>query len=518
MQVQELEEKIKYYAQKYYEGDPEVSDDVFDTLVAELTRLNPTNRLLKTIAWGYTPTPGKFTVRHKIYPVTGLQKIKYSEFESYKGIDLNTVVVVTPKLDGGSVICHYVDGILERVVTRGDGLNGIDITKNIEHAIPSTIPLKGIVVIRGEVIVTLENCEKVESIKHPRNISIGLSQRKEQCEETKLLKVVAYSILNDVSLKVDQLKKLESWGFTTPKYKVATFDNARDMILKEDQLFFDKNSSFYKVDNETIPYDGLVISENNYQTEYLPNSLIKVTHKSIAYKFKEEFAITEVNYIQWNISNMGKLVPLLIINPVELDGSTISKIAGNNISWLKEKKCGIHSVIKVIRANEVVPSILSVDVESELYNEPTHCPKCNTELVIEGKHLVCPNPNCPSKQIGSIKTLFDKFKVKGLGPSAFEDFIEIVGDDINNILETIKQNIDKLNTKKKKDKLMKQMLQNILDYKYEFSDIALFLNIPGVGNEKLKEIKSEDDFNTFLENYQTYKDTALLLEKTFLNR
>jgi DNA ligase (NAD+) len=518
MDVKELEEKIQYYAQKYYEGEPEVSDDVFDTLVAELVRLNPTNRLLKTIAWGYSPSPGKFTVRHRIYPISGLQKIKYNEFESYKGLDLDSIVVVTPKLDGGSVVCYYVDGVLERVVTRGDGFNGIDITKNIVHTIPSTIPINGITVIRGEVIVTLENCEKVESIKHPRNVSIGLSQRKEQCEETKLLRVIAYSILNDVSLKVDQLKKLESWGFTIPKYKVLTFNSFREMIFQEDPLFFDKNSLFYKVDDGTIPYDGLVISENNYQTEYLPNSLIKVTHKSIAYKFKEEFAITEVNYIQWNVSNMGKLVPLLIINPVELDGSTISKIAGNNISWLKEKRCGIHSVIKVIRANEVVPSILSVDVESDFYNEPTHCPKCNTELVMDGKHLVCPNNNCPGKQLGSIKLLFDKFKVKGLGPSAFNDFIKIAGDDMTTIFETIQQNIDQLNLKKKKDKLMYQTLQNILEYKYQFSDIVLFLNIPGVGIEKLKEINSEDDFNKFLENYPVYIETANSLKKTFLFR
>ncbi|MEM3827982.1 MAG: hypothetical protein QXP36_02030 [Conexivisphaerales archaeon] len=515
MNVSDLVEKIQKYAQSYYEGNALVSDSVFDTLVAELKRLDSNNRLLRVIAYGYKPRDVKFEIRHKVYPIGSLDKVKERDFEKFSKFKDDEEIIVTPKLDGGSVVCYYVDGILDRVVTRGDGFIGIDITRNVKHSIPEMLPSKKDLIVRGEVILFEEDYQTLSSnIKHPRNAAIGLSQRKTFIEECNLLQVVAYSILSEPIDKDKTLLMLKDYGFTIPSYTKLTFQKLREQLLSRDKNFFDPYSDFYKIGNKTIPYDGLVFSTIHIE----PNNTYNYpVHNSIAFKFTESFALTEVQYITWDLSATGKVVPVLHIEPVELGGAVITKVAANNLSWLKEKKCGVHSIIKVVRSHEVVPSVLSVETESETYNEPSHCPACGSKLDLISRDLVCLNPSCSAKLIGIYQMIFNKTKVKGLGPSAFNKFCDILGNDLALIKYNIKTWVNNnTNPKLVEDKLLLKVFQKILNMKCTYSDIIVFLNIPLIGESKAKKVKTRADFLEFLEKYTTYKSKAFILEDMFL--
>jgi len=165
-----------------------------------------------------------------------------------------------------------------------------------------------------------------------------------------------------------------------------------------------------------LPYDGIVV-------ENLDGS------NKLAYKFEDQTHETIITDIEWTISNYGKMIPVACLKPTDIDGTTVSRCTLNNLKWVKDNSIGIGSKVDIVKANQIIPKIVHV-ITPGTFEQPTKCPKCNTELIIVGVHLVCPNEICPSKIMNVLNSFFSHFSGDGLGPKIVEKFNDyIIGDE-----------------------------------------------------------------------------------------
>lgn len=416
----ELETKIKQYAQAYYDGNPIVSDDVFDNLVNELRMFEPDSELLKT-GWGYSVEETESThlqkFLHAIH-IGSLDKIKIEQLlntEEFYPIIKSEQAYITPKLDGGSAVCYYENGKLLRVVTRGDGTSGLDITQNIKHKIPKEVPNLGKFQVRGEIILTWEDYRELDG-KHPRNKAIGITQSKEVSkEELDRIRFVAfrsYVTENDETNPTysdleDTILFLHECGFETPKYFPLTDLNELKSSYEMISVFLKKS-----LDDKTFPIDGLVITDQ-YDAE-----------KSFALKLEDEQIQTTVVGIEWNLTQTGRYVPVVLVEPFIVDGVTISRISGNNATWLKEMGLGVGAKIMASRANGVIPHINETIERVEIDLSSMVCPDCGEPLEFHNRDLICVNEMCPGKEIANVRELFQFLLVDGVGPTVVETIIE----------------------------------------------------------------------------------------------
>lgn len=339
--IERLASDIIRYAKAYYQGSPLISDSEFDSLVEELKVLDPKNPVLMEPGWGYKPEGIKYP---HITQIGSLDKIKIETDESKRYI-LNTYknnYVFTPKLDGGSAVAYYNNGKLDRVISRGDGYQGIDITLNVlmGNSIPLIVDPK-IKAVRGEIIISKDNFEKYLSkdYANARNASTGISQSN-QTENCQYLDFVTYAIIQSSFKSISYLEQLNI--LSNNGFKITPILNIKTM---ED---FDKYSPVSS--NYDYDVDGIVVCNNN--VSYTEEISI---YDSIAIKYEAESAIVKVTGITWNKSVHGKLIPVINFEPIELSGAILSKCSGFSAQMIKDEGIGPNALIKVCRSNEVIP-------------------------------------------------------------------------------------------------------------------------------------------------------------------
>lgn len=532
-----LSQQIKEASQAYYSGNPIISDVEFDALLNKLKIEEPDNLILSTVGYGYLPEPGMVKVKHLAGTIGSLDKIKIADINAgYKFPYESTIV--TPKLDGGSAVAYYKKGKLDRIVTRGDGEIGIDITQNLLHAVPHTIPIEAYdIAVRGEVVLTYEGFEKLGKGSHPRNMAVGLSQSKHSDhEEIKLLKFVVYSIIgsklvagvtekdNASPAKIFQLIILKKLGFIIPTYEQFDWDCVNNLLKDEHSYIHNMNDMFYQSeDGEHYPVDGLVISANDFETKTNENGWTEITNESIAFKFKEESTSTKVIDIEWNLNRTGRFTPVLIIEPVNLAGATINRVTGNNYEWVKEWECGVGSTIEIVRANEVIPKLVDVIEKSVYFNAPTYCPNCESILELTGVHLMCVNESCPSKLGISAYRMIEMFAEDGVGEILLERIMEVFGVErpkhwnrlrsynYTVIAEDIEKEIGSGITGIK----LYEVIKRLLKHKPTVYDILWCSNIPNIGTRTLKAF-SKLSAKEFMENYKNPPESWRTLCSTYL--
>lgn len=537
-----LSQQIKAASQAYYSGHPSISDIEFDALLNKLKIEEPDNLLLTTVGYGYLPEPGMVKVKHLAGTVGSLGKIKIADIEQgYKFP--HESIVVTPKLDGGSAVAYYKKGKLDRIVSRGDGGIGIDITQNILHAVPHTISIADCdIAIRGEVVLTYEGFDKLGKGSHPRNMAVGLSQSKHSNpDEIKLLKFVVYSIVGlthrgdwiksvKKNQKGNQLEALSDMGFTVPTWEAIDWQHVVNLLKDEHSYIHNMNDMLYQAqDGEHYPVDGLVISANDFIVSTNDNGWTEITNESIAFKFKEESATTKVIDIEWNLNRTGRLTPVLIIEPVDLAGATINRVTGNNYEWIREWECGINSTIEIVRANEVIPKLVNVIEKSKEFNTPLVCPSCHeavTSNAKEGVHLMCTNESCPSKLGISAYRMLEMFAVDGIGETLIERLMEVfnierpsdwkkfktyAADGKAFIPNSLGKIMDSSITTLKLD----ATLRKFLEYRPTVYDILWCSNIPNVGTRTLKAF-SKLPSKEFMANYKSPPESWRTLCSTYL--
>lgn len=395
MRKRQLETLIKEYAQKYYtDGSSPVSDEEFDALVDELRRMSSDSREVNSVGWGYETnkdtTPGQ-KVQHKYGLVGSLPKIHSFDdlIKEYKSEDVYTASL---KLDGLSVVLYYVDSKLERAVTRGDGYAGIDITDKVRYITDMFNQLKHINftgAIRGEILMPNSAWtafkEDNPDAKNSRNATAGLINRKDIDKSLKLLKIVPYTIVGCESDHFDTYSKVLAFletcfGFENIVPTSRSIKNSRyDFTGMMDTLKHNWYTEY--------PADGIVV---NFGIEQNGS---EINYKSMAYKFETESVETEVVSIEWEMSKTRYAIPRIRIKPVIIDGTTIEYAAGHNAENIKARGLGKGAIVKVTKANEIIPFITDVikPVEPAVIK---YCPVCGSELVWNGVHLSCVNPDC----------------------------------------------------------------------------------------------------------------------------
>lgn len=425
---QERWKEISNYSQAYYEGHPEISDLEFDTLYDAFIKDFPDSTHLKEVAKGFNVDSTTLQkLRHKYSTVGSISKI-----HSIKEVNLSAPFYynISVKLDGSSLVLYYVDGQLERALTRGDGLYGLEVTNKIKYLCPEALtpkffhgkPFTG--AVRGEVVMSNFAFEEYKK-EHPeakmaRNVSTGLMMRKDVSDDLKHCDYIAYKILaveGDAMLEwwlPEVHFQLNDWGFKVVTSKTVEGENITDDFMLDLKKCEDFN---------TYPTDGLVIETCNLTSD--EDGV--VAYEEVAYKFAAETKECKVIDVNWNFSPKGKLVPVVQIQPTMMSGALVSNVSGFNYKFIMDNDIGPGAEITVCRSGEVIPDIQSVTKPSSEVASPYICPECGEllELTKTGVDLICSNPQCTGRKFYNKFTFIEKMAkdIKGFGEVLIQQLI-----------------------------------------------------------------------------------------------
>lgn len=417
--IKQLRDEIRHHDYLYYVLDkPEISDAKYDKLMNELKNLeeqypvlitadSPTQRV------GAAPLHEFGTIVHTkpmLSLDTALEKEEIIRFDERikKEIDLKNVeYTAEPKLDGLSVELLYENGHFIKGSTRGDGINGEDVTENIKtiRAVPLVLrsnELKppDIVAVRGEVIMNISDFENYnkqliqqneQPMANPRNASAGSLRRLDPNETAQRpLDIYFYEIMTISNMKIETqwevLQCLKKWGLKTNPYSERCDDT--NEILRYHQKMEDKRD---KLDYEI---DGIVIKLNNIEYQNIMGVKTRSPRWAIAYKFPSRMEITKVMDITSQVGRTGTLTPVALLQPVDVGGVTVSRATLHNQDFIDQMDVRIGDMVRIGRAGDVIPEVTEVikskrTGKEKKYHIPSACPVCGSEVIKDGAFYIC---------------------------------------------------------------------------------------------------------------------------------
>ncbi|MDD5456162.1 MAG: NAD-dependent DNA ligase LigA [Candidatus Margulisbacteria bacterium] len=453
--IRQLQEQINYHNNRYYNLDtPEISDFDYDVLVKELEYLEQQYPQLKqpdspTSVIGAGASENFAKVRH-IIPMISLSNCyslqEVTEFDTrIKNLLVKDVSNLKPveyfcelKIDGLAVSLVYINGTLERGITRGDGEIGEDVTQNIKTIkdIPLKITYKEPLEIRGEVYLEKQQLENInkerEKIDLPlfantRNAAAGsLRQLDPEVVAVRNLRFFGYYVVNAGSIGIDSQE--QSFAFLK-KYNFKT--NPQVLLCRDlPQVFAFCNEWAEKKDDLRYEIDGVVVKVNNLQYQDVLGMTAKSPRWAIAYKFTAEQAKTIIKDIVFQVGRQGTITPVAMFDPVKIAGATVSKATLHNQDFIEEKGVSIGDEVVVKRAGEVIPEVVMVSHKNKAgkaVHFPHKCPVCSTPLISPEDQvaIICPNEECPGRVKAQILHAVsrDALNVDGLGEKMVEQLI-----------------------------------------------------------------------------------------------
>ena len=422
-------------AKAYYADSAEImSNAEYDELYDELENLEKETGIVLagslTKKVGYEVLSSLPKKAHK-EPRLSLAKTKeVAELESFLG---DKEGILMWKLDGLTIVLTYENGELVEALTRGNGEIGEVVTENARffENIPLVIPYKGSLMVRGEAIIKYSDFNRIndeitdvaEKYKNPRNLCSGsVRQLSTEVTASRNINFIVYEDLEGgekFKTRVEELNYLESLGFTVVDHPLVTRDS-----LEAEVRTYEKRIKSYD-----IPSDGLVLQFNDIAYGNSLGKTAKFPRHSIAFKWKDETAETILREIEWSASRTGLINPVAIFDPVELEGTTVTRASVHNVSIMRGLKLGVGDKIKVYKANMIIPQILENLTGSDAEEVPEFCPVCGgkTELKDEEgvQTLYCTNPDCMAKKI-KLLTHFvsrDAMNIAGLSEMTLEKFV-----------------------------------------------------------------------------------------------
>ncbi len=436
--IKELLELLNKAGKSYYsEGQEIMSNYEYDALYDELKKLEEeTGCVLSnspTVNVGYEVLSELPKERHDS-PMLSLDKTKDREaLRDWLGEQKG---VLSWKLDGLTIVLTYEDGKLSKAVTRGNGEIGEIITNNarVFKNVPVTIPYKGKLVLRGEAIITYSDFNRINEeipemdakYKNPRNLCSGsVRQLNNKITKERNVNFFAFALVSadNVDFKNSrayQFEWLKKQGFEVVEYKMVDRDNIIDTIA-----WFEKT-----IVNNDFPSDGLVIIYDDIAYGESLGRTAKFPRNAMAFKWTDETADTVLRQIEWSASRTGLINPVAIFDPVELEGTKVSRASVHNISIMEGLKLGIGDNIRVFKANMIIPQIAANLTESGNISMPEVCPVCGQPTRIsevnDVKTLYCDNPECQAKHVKSFALLVsrDALNIDGLSEATLEKFIQ----------------------------------------------------------------------------------------------
>ena len=434
--MKELIDILNKAASVYYQGKDEImSNFEYDRMYDELSALEKESGLVlagsPTQKVGYEVLSELPKQTHPS-PMLSLDKTKQvDELSSWLG---GKEGLLSWKMDGLTVVLTYENGELLNAVTRGNGVVGEVITNNAKvfKNLPVNIPFKGRMVLRGEAIITYSEFKKInallseeEQYKNPRNLCSGsVRQLNNEITAKRNVELYAFTLVEaeGVDFKNSQQNKMEfmkEQGFQTVEYKVVTSKNIYETV----EWFSEK------VKTNDFPSDGLVLLYDDISYGESLGSTAKFPRNAIAFKWADETAKTKLTEVEWSASRTGLINPVAIFEPVELEGTTVSRASVHNISIVKELKLGIGDTIEVYKANMIIPQIAQNLTKSGSLEIPDKCPVCGEKTSIHKENdvevLFCENPDCLAKKIKSISLFVsrDAMNIDGMSEATIEKFI-----------------------------------------------------------------------------------------------
>ena len=410
-EMKELIEKLNYASKMYYQNSsPIMTDYEYDKLYDRLVKLEEeTNTIFANSPTINVETEVSQTlekVEHKS-PMLSLSKTKnVDELINFIG---DKEGVLSWKLDGLTIVLTYNKGKLVSGVTRGNGIIGEVVTENVKQFknVPFTIPYQGELVVRGEAIIKYSDFDRMNGglseeegqFKNPRNLCSGsvrqldskiTAERNVNCIIFALISTSDNNLPNSITERFEWLK---SQGFEVVERVKVNKNNMKEAVLSFKE----------KITNYDIPSDGLVLTFDDVKYGLSLGMTAKYPRHSIAFKWKDETVESILRNVEWSASRTGLINPVAVFDPVEIEGTIVSRASVHNISIMKRLKLGIGDTIEVFKANMIIPQIATDIEENDNIEIPKTCPVCNheTEIIDNNgvKYLSCPNDFCHAKFI-----------------------------------------------------------------------------------------------------------------------
>ena len=435
----ELVEKLNEAGRAYYQEASEImSNREYDVLYDELAELEKelgiTLANSPTVNVGYEVLSELPKERHES-PMLSLDKTK--EVEELKRFLGDQKALLSWKLDGLTIVLTYRDGELYKAVTRGNGEVGEVITSNarVFRNIPLRIAYQGELILRGEAIIGYKEFERINAeiedvdakYKNPRNLCSGsVRQLNNEITAKRNVRFYAFSLVQaeDVEFhnsRACQMDWLKDQGFEVVEFHEVTADTVEAEVIKFSE----------KIAENDFPSDGLVLIYDDIAYGRSLGRTSKFPRDSFAFKWADELRETSLVEIEWSPSRTGLINPVAIFEPVELEGTTVSRASVHNISIMEELELGIGDKIEVYKANMIIPQIARNLTKSGVKDIPERCPVCGgkTEVrqVANAKALYCTNPECQAKHVKAFALFVsrDALNIEGLSEATLEKFISL---------------------------------------------------------------------------------------------
>lgn len=444
--IKELVVLLNKASKAYYQQDTEIMSNLeYDRLYDELVSLEKETGIVlansPTVNVGYEMLSELPKQQHPS-PMLSLDKTKeVSVLADWLGTHEG---VLSWKLDGLTVVLTYEDGELKNAVTRGNGEVGEVITNNAKtfENLPGKIPFKGRLVIRGEAVIKYSDFNRMneeiaqseEKYKNPRNLCSGsVRQLNNEITAKRHVNFFAFSmvadILDEVQIKemgfdntvIGRFDWLAKQGFDVVEHYTVSATNIADKVA-----FFAE-----KITDHDVPSDGLVLSYNDIAYGKSLGTTAKFPRDSIAFKWADELAETTLLSVEWSPSRTGLINPVAIFEPVELEGTTVSRASLHNVSILRALHLGLNDRITVYKANMIIPQVAENLTGSNNLELPDKCPACNGDTTLKDENgvqvLFCMNPECPAKQIKGFAHFVSRnaMNIDGLSEATLEKLIDM---------------------------------------------------------------------------------------------
>lgn len=426
--IPRLVSALEKASKAYYAGNPIITDAQFDALEAKLQQLDPSNPWFSRVR-ETTPSSGWVKTAHS-QPMGSLDKCQNGDdtasFVASIGGPLTTVTVMD-KLDGASLSLEYRDGVFYRAITRGDGIQGEDITRNVQRMrFPKRVPGGFTGFLRGEVIVKLTDFQaNFPGASNPRNTATGTMKRQSDAEDCQYLTVFAYDMVPPLATKRSELDMLKSWGFDVPRN--STVPAFRVEGIYQDYIANVRKSLDYWIDGLVVAVDSTDLRESFGYSGMNPRG-------SMAYKFPHEEKESVLRNVVWQVGKSGRVTPVAEFDTVDLGGAQVERASLHNVRLASQlaSDAGSDSLregdqILVSKRNDIIPMVevvLLPNRSGKPFLTPSVCPSCTTKLEMEGEYLVCRGDDCPAQVKGAIVRWLQKTGVLHFGAALVETLID----------------------------------------------------------------------------------------------
>ena len=445
-----LVDRLDEAARVYYTENREImSNRAYDELYDELAALEKETGVVMakspTAHPGYEVSGSLPKVTH-VSPMLSLDKTKeISVLQSFLGTQTG---LLSWKMDGLTVVLTYENGVLTRAVTRGNGLVGELVTANARQFvnIPAVIPFRGTLILRGEAVISYADFRRLNEetgdadakYKNPRNLCAGsVRQLDSRVTAQRNVRLIPFALVSAAERDGDgtehpvdfgnsrenQFRWLTAQGFEVVPYRRVTAQTLPDAV----HAFAEEIRTF------PLPSDGLVLLMDDIAYGDSLGTTAKFPRNAMAFKWRDETAETVLTEVEWSPSRTGLLNPVAVFQPVELEGTTVSRASLHNVSFVRGMELGIGDRITVYKANMIIPQIAENLTRSGNLALPEHCPVCGAETRVLTTNeeeavqvLTCPNPDCPAKQIGRFELFVSRggMNIDGISTATAERLVD----------------------------------------------------------------------------------------------